>query len=262
MAIKIYSYNLSQSLFLWNKFVNAVAKKNKVIAFLQECPKCNKTSVRRCPGFKVFKTIGNAGDLVMLISNDLYQYRKNIQILSSDKYYQRIIFDGIDLINVHMKSGVCEGNTDNHDKYLEQVRNIKANIRGKSIIGGDFNVNPFGREMTSTKGWFAKRTFHEISGKKCEDGFINLFWNPIKRKPSMLPVGTIEASYDAPMGMAIFDQFIFHKDLHLSVKAFGILNHFMGGLVKNIHAQAVQHKTKFGKAKKDCHLPVYLSIDI
>lgn len=265
MAIKIYSYNLSRSLYLWNTFVQSMKGLKKSIVFLQECPKCKKTSnVRTCPGFKVFKTIGSSGDLVIMMSSDLYNNRKKTQILSCDKYYQRIIFNGIDLVNVHMKSGANRSTT-NHDKYNVQVHDIKSNIMGKAIVGGDFNINPFSNEMTSSYGWFAKRTINEISNKSgYGEGFVNLFWKPIARAPKMTPIGTIEAGVDDPMGMAIFDQFLIHKDLYEKVKSFGILNHFMGGAgtIKSKHSEALQQKRAKVRGKTDCHWPVYISIDI
>ena len=80
----------------------------------------------------------------------------------------------------------------------------------------------------------------------------------------MAPIGTIEAGVDDPMSMAIFDQFLIHKDLYEKVKSFGILNHFMkrGGTIKSKHNEALQQKNAKARGKSDCHWPVYISIDI
>lgn len=258
MNTTILSYNISQSRFLWNSVVSYISKKKNTIVLLQECPKKKAVGQLTKSGFKSFVKKAHAGDLVILISDDIMKINSKINVLSANENHQRIQLNGVDIVNVHMNARKQQ--SIRRDKYRDNIRTIKANIGSKAIIGGDFNENPFDELMTITTGWFAKRTIAEIAKDK-ENGFINPFWHLIRKKINDIPTGTIKADENEPMEMAIFDQFILKEELCNKIKSYGLLNKLGKTSIDSLNRTA-NAQPKNMRGKKDRHWPIYITIEL
>lgn len=258
MRITILSYNISQSRYIWNQLVSYISKKKNVVVMLQECPKTRAVCALNNLGFKSFVQKTRAGDLVMLVSSDIYTLHSNITVLSSNHSYQRIKINGVDIVNVHMNARSAKKDRD--DKYKENISIIRANIGDNAVVGGDFNENPFDTLMTIPTGWFAKRTFIEIQSNS-QNGFVNPFWHLIRKRFKDVPSGTIEADETEPMSMAIFDQFILKQTLCRKIKSYGLLNKLGNMSISTLNQNANQQK-RYMRGKKDRHWPVYITLDI
>lgn len=251
IMLNFYSYNISESLGLFDEITSFFLKKKKSILFLQELPKVmkddNVLSFRFQGKVDYFWHCG----LLILITPNLKQIIGSFAKVDADRHFLAVSCPLGTFVNVHMNP--LSTKKDRIVSYSKEVNKILSSGKKHIIVGGDFNGNPFDESLSSSEIWYAKRSSKELPKTK---GFVNLFWNLIKLKRNCEPRGTITPSgmHHEPMDKAVFDQFIMKKDFSDKTKSFGILEKIGQNKI------SVLNNTHKSTIKGTPHWPIYISI--
>lgn len=256
MALNIISYNISKAHSLYDVIERYILKKSKnTIILLQESPISSETELKiRSKDRYSFFHNKEGGNVITLYTNDLSMSKIGpFECPENKKRYQIISSKIGKIVNVHMHSRTTNSSAVSKNTLLTcEIKNLLGN---NSIVGGDFNNNPFDSALIGPDEWYAKRTRTELVHINAKKGFINPFWRALSTKFDREPVGTIVGDHNEPVVKPIFDQILISHTYLSKMNSFGVIHKLGGDVIKELNESITD-------ATGSKHWPVYLSLNM
>lgn len=192
---------------------------------------------------------------------------KKVKHLQEDSYYtiKQIRHDKLGFLLIVFLHFPSQRNMEEED-YLEELRLLKADIEqaekvcrhNKTVIVGDFNINPFDRPMVSATGFYSvnsRGVASKLDRTLRKEKYL-MFYNPMWNLFGDFnkPPGTYYYNKSSAVNYYwhILDQVIIRPSL---------IEHFEIDNLKIIHeVQGEELVTNEGHPKYSDHLPIYFSI--